>query len=184
MFGEAARTPASKNGDSFPRTAGIEKSRRASQRICRRAGVTRSLTGPSPDVVFRGYDMTEQTITTLSGAIGAGLSCACPRCGRGRLFQGFLTLRPRCEHCGLDYAFADAGDGPAVFVMFLAGAIVVGAALITEILFHPPYWVHAALWLPLILVVTLGPLRPMKGLMIALQYHHQAAESRFGGEQS
>jgi len=48
--------------------------------------------------------------------------------------------------------------------MFLAGAIVVGAALITEILFHPPYWVHAALWLPLILVVTLGPLRPMKGL--------------------
>jgi uncharacterized protein (DUF983 family) len=33
-------------------------------------------------------------------------------------------------------------------------------------------------------VVTLGPLRPMKGLMIALQYHHKAAESRFGGEES
>ncbi|HEX8827912.1 MAG TPA: DUF983 domain-containing protein, partial [Xanthobacteraceae bacterium] len=98
--------------------------------------------------------MTEPTITTLSGAIGAGLSCSCPRCGKGRLFEGFLTLRPRCEHCGLDYAFADSGDGPAVFVMFIAGAIVVGAALITEILFHPPYWVHAALWLPLILVVT------------------------------
>jgi uncharacterized protein (DUF983 family) len=67
---------------------------------------------------------------------------------------------------------------------FFAGAVVVGAALITEILFHPPYWVHAALWLPLIIVVTLGPLRPMKGLMIALQYHHKAAESRFGGEES
>ena len=123
--------------------------------------------------------MTE-TITTLSGAIAAGLSCACPRCGRGRLFAGFLKLRPRCEHCGLDYGFADSGDGPAVFVMFLAGAIVVGAALVTEILFQPSYWVHAALWLPLILLVTLGPLRPMKGLMIALQYHHKAAESRFG----
>ena len=131
-----------------------------------------------------GLGMTEQTITTLSGSIGAGLSCSCPRCGKGRLFQGFLTLRPRCEHCGLDYAFADSGDGPAVFDMFFAGAIVVGAALITEILFHPPYWVHAALWLPLIVVVTLGPLRPMKGLMIALQYHHKAAESRFGGEES
>ena len=123
--------------------------------------------------------MTE-TITTLSGAIAAGLSCACPRCGRGRLFAGFLKLRPRCEHRGLDYGFADSGDGPAVFVMFLAGAIVVGAALVTEILFQPTYWVHAALWLPLILLVTLGPLRPMKGLMIALQYHHKAAESRFG----
>ena len=123
--------------------------------------------------------MTE-TITTLSGAIVAGLSCACPRCGQGRLFAGFLKLQPRCERCGLDYGFADSGDGPAVFIMFLAGAIVVGAALVTEILFQPPYWVHAALWLPLIVLVTLGPLRPMKGLMIALQYHHKAAESRFG----
>jgi uncharacterized protein (DUF983 family) len=118
-----------------------------------------------------------ETITTLSGAIVAGLSCVCPRCGQGRLFAGFLKLQPRCERCGLDYGFADSGDGPAVFIMFLAGAIVVGAALVTEILFQPPYWVHAALWLPLIVLVTLGP---MKGLMIALQYHHKAAESRFG----
>jgi len=121
-----------------------------------------------------------ETITTLSGAIAAGLSCACPRCGQGRLFAGFLKLQPRCERCERDYRFADSGDGPAVFIMFLAGTIVVGAALVTEILFQPPYWVHAALWLPLIVLVTLGPLRPMKGLMIALQYHHKAAESRFG----
>ena len=118
--------------------------------------------------------------TTASGALYAGLRCRCPRCGKGKLFTGFLTLRPRCEVCGLHYGFADSGDGPAVFIMFLAGAIVVGAALVTEILFRPPYWVHAALWLPLILIVTLGPLRPMKGLMIALQFHHKAAESRFG----
>jgi uncharacterized protein (DUF983 family) len=97
------------------------------------------------------------------------------------LFEGFLTLRPRCEVCGLDYGFGDAGDGPAVFIMFFAGFIVVGAALVTEILYRPPYWVHAALWLPLILIVTLGPLRPMKGLMIALQYYHKAGEGRFGG---
>ena len=117
-------------------------------------------------------------ITTVSGAIYAGMRC---RCGKGKLFAGFLTLQPRCEVCGLDYGFADSGDGPAVFIIFLAGAIVVGAALVTEILFQPPYWVHAALWLPLILIVTLGPLRPMKGLMIALQHHHKAEERRFGG---
>ncbi len=127
--------------------------------------------------------MTDKTIDTLSGAILAGLSCSCPRCGKGKLFQGFLTLRPRCEACGLDYSFADSGDGPAVFIMLGAGFIVVGAALITETLYRPPLWVHAALWLPLILVVTLGPLRPMKGLMIALQYHHKAAEGRFGGRE-
>jgi uncharacterized protein (DUF983 family) len=125
--------------------------------------------------------MTDKPIDTLSGAALAGLSCACPRCGKGKLFQVFVTLRPRCDVCGLDYGFADAGDGPAVFIMFLAGFIVVGAALVTEVLYQPPFWVHAALWLPLILVVTLSPLRPMKGLMIALQYHHKAAEGRFSG---
>jgi uncharacterized protein (DUF983 family) len=125
--------------------------------------------------------MTQKSIGTLSGSMLAGLSCACPRCGQGKLFQGYLTLRPRCERCGLDYSFADAGDGPAVFIMFLAGFIVVGAALVTEVIYRPPYWVHAVLWLPLILIVTLGPLRPMKGLMIALQYYHKAAEGRFDG---
>jgi uncharacterized protein (DUF983 family) len=110
--------------------------------------------------------------------IGRGLRGRCPRCGEGRLFQGFLNLRPRCEHCGLDYGFADAGDGPAVFVILIGGFIVVFAAMITEILYQPPYWVHAALWLPLILIVTIAPLRPIKGLLIALQYHHKAQEGQ------
>lgn len=110
--------------------------------------------------------------------IGRGLRGHCPRCGEGHLFQGFLTLRPACERCGLDYSFADSGDGPAVFVILIGGGIVVFAALMTEVLFQPPYWLHALLWLPLILIVTLAPLRLLKGLLIALQYHHKAAEGR------
>jgi uncharacterized protein (DUF983 family) len=62
--------------------------------------------------------------------------------------------------------------------MFFAGFVVVGAALIVEVLYQPPFWVHALLWIPLILITTIGPLRPMKGLLIALQYHHRAAEGR------
>ena len=58
-----------------------------------------------------------------------------------------------------------------------------GSALAVEIIYAPPYWVHALLWGPLILITTLLPLRPVKGLLIALQYHHKAAEGRFtGGE--
>ena len=128
--------------------------------------------------------MSERVIDTLSGAAFAGLSCACPRCGKGKLFQGFLTLRPRCDVCGLDYNFADSGDGPAIFIMLIAGFIVVGAALVTEALYQPPLWVHAALWLPLIVILTLGPLRPMKGLLIDLQYFHKAAEGRLSGRDS
>jgi uncharacterized protein (DUF983 family) len=107
-----------------------------------------------------------------------GIACRCPRCGRGKLYQGFLTLRPACERCGLDYAFIDAGDGPAVFVILIAGFIVVAAALIVEVKYQPPFWVHAALWIPLVLAVTLWPLRALKSLLIALQFHHKAAEGR------
>jgi uncharacterized protein (DUF983 family) len=108
----------------------------------------------------------------------SALTCRCPACGKGALFAGFLMLRPRCEHCGLDYAFVDSGDGPAVFVILVAGFVVVFAALVVEVLYQPPFWLHATLWLPLILIVTILPLRPMKSLMIALQYRHKAAEGR------
>ncbi len=117
-----------------------------------------------------------------SGAVSpwsAGLRCRCPRCGEGALFAGVLPEpRERCATCGLDFRAQDSGDGPAVFVILIGGAIVVGAALATEIVFQPPYWLHAMLWLPLILLVTLAPLRLIKGLLIALQYHHKAAEGR------
>jgi uncharacterized protein (DUF983 family) len=115
--------------------------------------------------------------TVLQSALH-GIACRCPRCGQGKLFAGFLTLRPCCESCGLDYAFIDAGDGPAVFIIMLAGAVVVTCALIVEVKYQPPFWVHAVLWLPLILATTLLPLRAMKSLLIALQFHHKAAEGR------
>lgn len=110
--------------------------------------------------------------------IVAGLSCRCPRCGKGRLFSGYLTPRPTCESCGLDLALADAGDGPAVFVILIAGAIVCALALYVEVHYEPPYWVHAVIFLPLILATTLGLLRPMKGLAIALQIANDAREGR------
>jgi uncharacterized protein (DUF983 family) len=111
----------------------------------------------------------------------AGLRCRCPRCGKGRLFAGYLTLAPRCERCHLDFSFADAGDGPAVFVILIAGFIVVGSALVVEAMWRPPYWLHALLWLPLLLILTLGLLRPLKGLLVALQFHHKAEEGRVDG---
>ena len=119
---------------------------------------------------------------SLRASIIRGLACRCPRCGKGGLFHGFLNVAPRCESCGLDYAFADAGDGPAVFVIFIAGFIVVGAVLALQVLYQPPTWLLALILVPLVLITTIGPLRPMKGLLIALQYHHQAAEGRLVGD--
>lgn len=122
--------------------------------------------------------MADQRSSPAVSPLRAGLTGRCPRCGRGKLFRGFLGLQERCAACGLDYGFIDAGDGPAVFVILFAGFVVVASALIVEVAYEPPFWVHAALWGPLVLMTTLGPLRLVKGLLIALQYHHKAAEGR------
>ncbi|WP_374629957.1 DUF983 domain-containing protein [Pannonibacter indicus] len=117
--------------------------------------------------------------------VSAGLRCRCPRCGEGRLFRGFLTPRPACTACGLDLAFAaESGDGPAVFVIMIVGFIVVGLVLAVELAYAPPIWLHLLLWLPLTVILGLGVLRPLKGLMIAMQYRNDAAEGRLdaGGQ--
>ena len=92
------------------------------------------------------------------------------------MFRSFIDLAPRCGTCGLDYAFADAGDGPAVFVTLFAGFFVLGLALWTELRFEPPFWVHLVIFLPLTAVVCLGMLRPLKGLLVALQYRNKAGQ--------
>ena len=104
--------------------------------------------------------------------IRAALGCRCPRCGQGRLFTGLLDVRVACEVCGLDLSTQDAGDGPAVFVIFFLGLIVVGLAALVEVKFSPPIWIHLVLWTPFIIVGAIAMLRPLKAGLIALQYRH------------
>lgn len=121
--------------------------------------------------------MSEKTYPPLS-SLKVSLKSCCPRCGQGKLFAGFLALPPACSNCGLSYDFVDSGDGPAVLIILIAGFIVVGLALFVEVAYQPPYWVHALLWVPLTLLLTLGMLRPLKGWLIAQAYKHQAREGR------
>ncbi len=110
----------------------------------------------------------------------AGVTCRCPRCGKGAIFVSAfsLSVRERCGICDLDLKFIDPGDGPAVFAIMIVGFLILGAALIVEFKFNPPVWVHVVLWAPLTLIVAFGLLRPLKGLLVALQYHHKAEQGR------
>ena len=103
-----------------------------------------------------------------------GLKSRCPRCGEGKLFNGYLKVAPKCDKCDLDYTFIDAGDGPAVFIILIVGFIVVGLALFVEVTYQPPYWVHAVIWIPLTLILSIGLLRPFKAWLIAQQFKHKA----------
>ncbi|SHE85220.1 Uncharacterized conserved protein, DUF983 family [Kaistia soli DSM 19436] len=107
-----------------------------------------------------------------------GIRCRCPRCGEGRLFNGFLTLKPACEVCGLDYSFADPADGPAFFVICFGCIPSVILGLWIETAFSAPYWVHLFTTLPFTLATCIPPLRPLKGWLINSQYYYKAEEGR------
>ncbi|MDB5460352.1 MAG: hypothetical protein JWO72_2093 [Caulobacteraceae bacterium] len=107
----------------------------------------------------------------------AGIACRCPNCGEGPLFSGFLTVTDRCDSCGLDLRAADSGDGPAVFIILIVGVLMGFSALVAEVAFHPPVWLHLVVWLPLTLILCLALLRPFKGVMLAMQFHNKASEA-------
>ena len=110
--------------------------------------------------------------------VKTGIRGCCPRCGHGQLFDGVLSLKPHCSACGLDYSFADAGDGPAVFVILIVGFIIIGSVLWLQVNYAPPIWVHILLFAPLTIILSLLALRWCKGILIAMQYRHNAREGR------
>lgn len=94
------------------------------------------------------------------------------------MFSGYLKIAPSCSKCGLDLKFADSGDGPAIFIIFLVSPLVIILAFIVEALFHPAPYMHLLLWIPTTIVLCLALLRPFKATMVALQFRHNAHEGR------
>jgi len=99
-----------------------------------------------------------------------GLCGRCPACGEGHLFRAFVKVADHCEACGEPFYHHRADDFPAYLVIVLVGHIVVPLAMWVEIAYSPPYWLHAALWSPLVLGLGIGLLQPIKGLIVALQW--------------
>lgn len=111
-------------------------------------------------------------------SLKVGLKRRCPRCGEGKLYKSFLSVADKCDKCDLNLSEVDAGDGPAVFIIMIVGFIIVGLVLFVEVNYQPPYWVHAALWLPLSILLPLLFLPPFKAWLVAQQYKHKAREGR------
>ncbi len=112
----------------------------------------------------------------------AGLTCRCPRCGKGPLFQQLLGMRDKCSACGLNYAFVDTGDGPAVFAIFILGFLCLGGTLIAEFKFGVPWWAHVMMLGVITPLLAIVLLRFLKATLIALQYKNKAEEGRLSKE--
>lgn len=99
-----------------------------------------------------------------------GAAHKCPACGKGAMFRRYLKVADNCPNCGEALHHHRADDAPPYFTIVIVGHIVVGLVLAVEMAYRPPLWVHAALWLPLTVILTLVVLPLVKGALIALQW--------------
>jgi uncharacterized protein (DUF983 family) len=119
-------------------------------------------------------------------AMRDGFRLRCPACGAGRLFRRYLKVNDSCPSCGEALHHHRADDAPPYFTILIVGHVVVGAILPVERAFMPPLWLHAALWLPLALVMSLWLLARIKGAIVGLQwafYMHGFGDAARGSEQ-
>ena len=115
---------------------------------------------------------------SASATITKGLKSLCPNCGQSSVYEGFLTFKSSCDVCDADFTKADVGDGASFFVMFGVLAAIVPFALIIEIIFRPPAFVHLLLWIPATIGLSVLGLRPIKSLLFTLQWANNAEEAR------
>lgn len=112
----------------------------------------------------------------------AGLTCRCPRCGKGPLFRNLLTLRESCSSCGLGFAFIDTGDGPAVFAIFILGFLALGGTMLAYFKYELPLTIVYPAMFVLTPLLAVAILRFLKATLIALQFKHKAEEGRLSGK--
>jgi len=103
-------------------------------------------------------------------SIQRGLCGHCPNCGTGKMFRAFLKVADCCPACGEALHHHRADDAPAYFVILIVGHVVVPLALVVEVAYSPPYWLHAVLWLPLTIGLAVGLLQPIKGAIVGWQW--------------
>ena len=110
------------------------------------------------------------------GLVPAALFGLCPDCGTKTLFSGPVQFSDKCDQCGLDYSAFNVGDGPAALLTMAIGALIIIAAISLEIAFHPPFWVHALIWIPVTVVMVVLCLRFAKGALLIAEHRKKAKE--------
>jgi uncharacterized protein (DUF983 family) len=114
----------------------------------------------------------------VGAALRAGVLGRCPDCGKGRLYRSYLRIAARCDVCGGDFSMADVGDGAAVFVILIVGAIAAPFVLVAQMGFGWPPWAVALAAVVLVTALSLALLPVAKAVLFTLQRAHGAREGR------
>lgn len=110
------------------------------------------------------------------GLVPAALFGLCPDCGAKTLFSGAVQFSDKCDSCGLDYSAFNVGDGPAALLTMAIGALIIVAAINLEVAAHPPFWVHALIWVPVTVILVVMSLRFAKGALLIAEHRNKAKE--------
>ena len=102
--------------------------------------------------------------------MGRGFACACPACGKGRMFGKYLKVADSCNLCGEELHHHRADDAPPYFTMFIVGHVVIPLVLVVEKLWAPALPVHFALWTAVTLALTFALMPAVKGAVVGLQW--------------
>ncbi|MGI9479443.1 MAG: DUF983 domain-containing protein [Hyphomicrobiaceae bacterium] len=121
------------------------------------------------------------TATRSTGrAMLRGMLHRCPSCGESDLFARYLKVRDHCAHCHEALHHHRADDAPPYFTIFIVGHIAVGGVLAMEQAMKPSVWLHAAIWMPFVIISCLLLLPRIKGILVGLQWALRM--HGFGGE--
>jgi len=96
-----------------------------------------------------------------------GARLRCPRCGKGRLFRGYLKQVDRCAHCGEDLSEVRADDMTSWLTILIVGILLAPLVGLVETHTDFPVGVSMVLWCGIALALMLAVLPRAKGFLIA-----------------
>lgn len=133
-----------------------------------------------PIIVENAQDPAPAPARSWLGAMLRGFLRRCPACGKGSLLCGFIAVNDTCARCCEELHHQRADDAPPYFTIFIVGHIIIPLLLVVERLWQPDYLIHAVIWIPATLVLTLLLMPAVKGAVIGLQWALRM--HGFGGE--
>ncbi|WP_417308519.1 DUF983 domain-containing protein [Devosia sp.] len=107
---------------------------------------------------------------SLPRAIGNGILCRCPNCGKGKLFRKYLKVVDSCANCGEELKYQRADDFPPYIAIFIVGHVLVGWMLHAEM--SGPVDPTFYLWtmIPMAILMPMIMLPSIKGAVVGLQW--------------
>lgn len=114
--------------------------------------------------------MANATERNMRTALLRGMMCRCPRCGEGKMFEGFLKVADKCDRCGEELGRARADDFPPYISITIVGHIIVAIIMHFEMSTPLSPMTYMVTMLPAAIIMTLLFMRPVKGFVVGLQW--------------